>query len=518
VTEYPTDLPSLAARLVQIPTENPPGDEAPAAEYVHDWLSAHGIDADLVTAPDPDRPQVAARVGAGEPTLVLNAHLDVVPAGDPAAWRHDPYEGVIADGRLHGRGSVDVKTGLAIALLATRRLREAGEGTVVLQAPMGEETGAPGTRTLLERGYDGDYGVVLEPTRCRVATGARGLGWYDLTVRGEATHASQPAGGHSAVADLPAVLGAIDAYDDRIAARTDPLVGAARATVTEVVAGAESNRGVVPDAARLTLDRRVLPDETLADVDEEVAAPGTRTLLERGYDGDYGVVLEPTRCRVATGARGLGWYDLTVRGEATHASQPAGGHSAVADLPAVLGAIDAYDDRIAARTDPLVGAARATVTEVVAGAESNRGVVPDAARLTLDRRVLPDETLADVDEEVAALVAGLRDEGVEVGWTRADTYRPASVPTDCRLAATLRARSAERDLAAPEPWGIEAATDVRNLVNDAGMEAVTWGPGDLALAHGVEESIDLDRAGAALETLVAAATDLFDDPGPAADG
>jgi succinyl-diaminopimelate desuccinylase len=388
VTEYPTDLPSLAARLVQIPTENPPGDEAPAAEYVHDWLSAHGIDADLVTAPDPDRPQVAARVGAGEPTLVLNAHLDVVPAGDPAAWRHDPYEGVIADGRLHGRGSVDVKTGLAIALLATRRLREAGEGTVVLQAPMGEETGAP----------------------------------------------------------------------------------------------------------------------------------GTRTLLERGYEGDYGVVLEPTRCRVATSARGLGWYDLTVRGEATHASQPAGGHSAVADLPAVLGAIDAYDDRIAARTDPLVGAARATVTEVVAGAESNRGVVPDAARLTLDRRVLPDETLADVDEEVAALVAGLRDEGVEVGWTRADTYRPASVPTDCRLAATLRARSAERDLAAPEPWGIEAATDVRNLVNDAGMEAVTWGPGDLALAHGVEESIGLDRAGAALETLVAAATDLFDDPGPAADG
>ena len=284
MSEHPTDLPSLAARLVRIPTENPPGDEAPAAEYVHDWLATHGIDADLVTAPDPDRPQVAARVGEGDPTLVLNAHLDVVPAGDPSAWRHDPYEGVIADGRLHGRGSADVKTGLAVALLATRRLHDRERpGTVVLQAPMGEETGAPGTRTLLERGYDGDYGVVLEPTRCRVATRARGMGWYDLTVRGEATHASRPGDGHSVVAGLPVVLAAIDAYDDRIAARTDPLVGAARATVTEVVAGADSNRGVVPDAARLTLDRRVLPDETVADVDEEVAAL-VAALRRKGVD------------------------------------------------------------------------------------------------------------------------------------------------------------------------------------------------------------------------------------------
>jgi succinyl-diaminopimelate desuccinylase len=91
------------------------------------------------------------------------------------------------------------------------------------------------------------------------------------------------------------------------------------------------------------------------------------------------------------------------------------------------------------------------------------------------------------------------------------------VPTGCRPAEILRARSAERDLAAPEPWGIEAATDVRSLVNGAGMEAVTWGPGDLALAHGVDESIDLDRATTALDTLVAAATDLLDGDGPATD-
>jgi succinyl-diaminopimelate desuccinylase len=387
-TAYPTDLADLAAELVRIETENPPGNERPAAEYVHDWFTHHGIDSTLLTDPDPDRPQVGARIGDGDPTLVLNGHTDVVPAGDPDEWSYPPYGGVIEDGRLYGRGSVDMKTGIAVAMLAALELADPIEhdelaGSLVVHAAMGEETAAPGTRTLLEAGFDGDLGVVLEPTECRVATSAKGLAWYEL-----------------------------------------------------------------------------------------------------------------------------GWP-----GEPSHASRPDQGHNAIDDIGPVLAAVDAYDERLRERVDPLCGRAYATVTRVVAGEGTNRAVLPGRARLVLDRRILPGETVSDVDEEVAALVEGIeRDHGVPVAWERTETYESASIPTDHPLAETFREHAAAAADAPTEPWGIEASTDVRNFINDAGIPAITWGPGNLEQAHTVDEYVDLSAAEAGLEALRRAATDLLSGP------
>ena len=385
---YSTDLRDLASRLVQIPTENPPGDEAEAARCVYDWFTDAGIDATLLEAPDPDRPQVAARVGTGGPTVVLNGHLDVVPAGDETAWSVDPYGGVVRNGRLYGRGSADMKTGLAIAMLVARDLAPeirsgALEGSTVVHAAMGEET----------------------------------------------------------------------------------------------------------------------------------ADPGTLTLLERGFDGDYGIVLEPTDFRVATSSKGLAVYRLTVRGEATHASQPDDGTNAVDELRAVLRAIDRYDDELRARPRSLCGRALATVTEVEAGTDSNLAVVPDRAELVLDRRVGPDETLSAVDDEVKALVSRLQEEqGCTLSWRRIQEYDSASIPVDHPLATCFRKRVVEAvgpDGGVDEPWGIEAATDVRNFVTDAGIPAVTWGPGRLEEAHTVDESISLERATVGRDVLERAVRDLL---------
>jgi succinyl-diaminopimelate desuccinylase len=244
----------------------------------------------LLTEPDPERPQVGAQVGDGDPTLVLNGHTDAVPAGDQEEWSHPPYGGVVEDGRLYGRGSVDMKAGIAVAMLATLDLAdpiESGDlgGSLVVHAAMGEETAAPGTRTLLESGFDGDFGVVLEPTECRVATAAKGLAWYELRWPGEPSHASRPDQGHSAIDDLPAVRAAVDAYDERLRERTDPLCGQAFATVTRALAGEGTNRAVLPDRAGLVLDRRILPGESLADVDSEVAA------LVEEVEREHGVTL-----------------------------------------------------------------------------------------------------------------------------------------------------------------------------------------------------------------------------------
>ncbi|WP_435335937.1 M20 family metallopeptidase [Haloarchaeobius sp. TZWWS8] len=383
--QFPTELPALASALVRIESENPPGNERACAEYVHEWFVHHGIDATLVDEPDPSRPQVGARVGEGGPTLVLNGHLDVVPAGDSDEWTHDPYGGVVEDGRLYGRGSVDMKAGVAIAMLTAYELREAVEsgeldGSIVVHAAMGEETGDPGTKALLEAGFDGDYGVVLEPTELRVATSEKGMAWYEIAWPGEPSHASRPDEGHN---PIPAF-------------------------------------------------------------------------------------------------------------------QP------------VLAAIDAYDARLRDRTDPLCGQAYATVTQVGAGAGANKAVLPDEATLTLDRRILPDESLEDVDAEVAELVAELeREHGIPARWERHETYSSAAIPVDHPLAEVFRDQTKAVADVSTDPWGIEASTDVRNFINDAGIPAITWGPGSLAQAHTVDEFIELDAAETGMEILERAARQLL---------
>jgi succinyl-diaminopimelate desuccinylase len=373
------ELESLARALVQIPTENPPGAESAAASFVFDWFEREGIDATLLSDPDPDRRQVGARIGEGGPTVVLNGHLDVVPAGDTDAWSVDPYAGVVEDGRLYGRGSADMKTGVALAMLVARDLAPAiRDGTY---------TGSVVVKRLLERGFDGDYGIVLEPTGLRVATSTKGLAVYRLTVPGVATHASQPDAGTNAIDAARPVLEAIDAYDASLREREGSLCGGAFATVTEIEAGTGSNLAVIPDRAELVLDRRVLPGDSLESVDAE---------------------------------------------------------------------IEALVDRVRARRD------------------------------------------------------------VDVQWTRIQTYAASSIPVDHPLARALRERSVaavgDDDLGADDvgaPWGIEAATDARNFCVDAGVPAVTWGPGDLDQAHTVDESIDLAEATVARDVLEATVRELI---------
>ncbi|WP_138006243.1 M20 family metallopeptidase [Halalkalirubrum salinum] len=385
------EIGSLAAALVEIPSENPPGNESPAARFVHEWLTREGITAELIEEPDPDRVQVAAHVGtAAGPTVVLNGHLDVVPAGDRDRWSVDPYGGTIEDGRLYGRGSADMKTGLAIAMCLLRELApelRSGDlpGSVVFHAAMGEETANPGTKTLLERGYGGDFGIVLEPTDFRVATSTMGLAVYRIAVHGESTHASQPDTGENPIDAARPLLAAIDDYDRELQRRDTTLAGAARATVTEFESGVGSNLGVIPDTATLVLDRRVPPGESIDAVDSEIHA-----LLDR-VQTDYG--------------------------------------------------LDATIERI-------------------------------------------------------------------------QTYESSSIPIDHPLARLLQERSVEAvgpGGGVAEPWGIEAATDARNFVNDAGIPAVTWGPGRLEEAHTADESISLADAAIGREILTGVVRTLLRD-------
>ena len=123
------------------------------------------------------------------------------------------------------------------------------------------------------------------------------------------------------------------------------------------------------------------------------------------------------------------------------------------------------------------------------------GVLPGRAKLVLARRVLPDESISTVETEAVDLLATVeREEGIDLSFEEIQRYEPAAVAADCDLAETVRRYT--RDIYQPveEPWGIEAATDIRNLVNDAEMQAITWEPGRLAQAHTRDESVSLDAA------------------------
>lgn len=262
----------LLADLVSIDTQNPPGREKGLAEFIYSWLENCGISATLCEAPDPERPQVIAEIGEGDPgagSLVLNGHMDVVPPGDRDRWSVDPFEGVISDNRVYGRGASDMKAGLAAAMLAGRAAErsEGIDGALILTFAMGEETAEPGTKTLLED-VDADFGVVLEPTELHVHTVSKGLAWYTVDIEGESSHASKPDIGRNALDALLESNDRINAYRERIADRVHPLVGESLCTPTMASAGTKEN--IIPEFAELRFDRRFLPEEAIGDLDEEM--------------------------------------------------------------------------------------------------------------------------------------------------------------------------------------------------------------------------------------------------------
>lgn len=277
------ELAGLASRLITIDSSNPPGREANVAAYVAEWLTDAGLDVTLVERPDPERPSVAATTGTGEPTVVLNGHTDVVPVTDEPTWSVDPFAGAVDGSRLYGRGSVDMKTQLAVAMLVARDLSDDladGGGTLVVQAAAGEETGYPGTQALVDAGFDGDIGIVLEPTGLRVATAAKGVSTIRFTIAGEPSHASRPDQGHNPIDDLRPVLEAISSWDASLRTREDVRCGRAYATVTEVAAGIDDNMAVIPGQASVLVDRRLLPEESRSTVEAEVDR--LRSRLEAG--------------------------------------------------------------------------------------------------------------------------------------------------------------------------------------------------------------------------------------------
>ncbi|MCC5822310.1 MAG: ArgE/DapE family deacylase [Phycisphaerales bacterium] len=168
---------------------------------------------------------VVGRHGSGQgPTLVLNGHVDVVPAGDLSRWTHPPFRAHIENGRVYGRGATDMKGALCCALGAIEAIVRAGvrlEGAVLLQSVVGEEDGGMGTLASVLRGHTGDAGIVLEPTRLAVAPAQAGAMNFRITVPGVAAHGALRAEGIDPVERFIPIFHAVRAFEAERNARLD---------------------------------------------------------------------------------------------------------------------------------------------------------------------------------------------------------------------------------------------------------------------------------------------------------
>jgi succinyl-diaminopimelate desuccinylase len=377
-------LAEVLRSLVQTPSVNPEMTEDAVASVVEGWLADLPMEVRRVEFA-PGRASVGARLqGAAEgPALVLNGHLDTVPIDDRRRWSTDPFGGEVRGGFVYGRGSVDMKGGLAVAIAVAHVMadtRDRMAGSLVLHFAAGEERGEPGTLSLLDAGFTGDYGITLEPTDLNVATATRGAAFMRLRITGQSVHASRAAFGVNPIAQLAPVLQMLAAYDRELAQRDHPLLPGGSITPTTLVSGVKEN--AVPDDLVLTIDRRLLPEE---DPEEDLAE------LRRRLEG-------------------------------------------------------------------------------------LKGEMPDF-RFEL--------------EHMFPALAG------------------AEIPTDAPLARLMVDAAAAVTGRTPEIYGSPFGSDVRNLVGDAGIQALTFGPGDVTEAHSVDERIELRQMHQAAVAVALAAERLL---------
>ncbi|HMQ30567.1 MAG TPA: M20/M25/M40 family metallo-hydrolase [Chloroflexaceae bacterium] len=286
----------LLQELIRIPSPNPPGDCAAIAAFCEAALREAGLEARRL-APDGRAWSVVASVGGGPgPTLMYHAHIDTVPLGQSARWRHDPFAGELADGRVYGLGSVDDKAPMAAMLkvaadLAARRGELRGRLVVVCAAD--EEVGGTlGTRWLAEAGHlpACDFVVVGEQTANRVAVANKGVLRATFRVGGRTAHATTPANGRNAINGMARLILDLERYQREVLdARPHPLLGAPSINVGVIEGGVSAN--VVADACLIRVDRRMVPGEApeavMAELEAVAAAAQARDPERRYSVGDY---------------------------------------------------------------------------------------------------------------------------------------------------------------------------------------------------------------------------------------
>lgn len=254
------ELIELTSELVSIRSENPPGEQKEIGKFLESKMKEIGLQTESYEL-EPGKPNIVGTlVGKNpKPVLMFNGHVDTVPVGDTARWRSDPFEGVVRDSKLYGRGAADMKGGLAAMIHAVRNIAESEtglKGTVLVACVVDEEVTGYGTKSLVEKGYTADFAIVGEPTELSVLTAHKGVLEFNVTTTGISAHASTPRKGLNAIYKMGNVLRAIEKNLDELERTSHPLVGSPSINVGKIHGGVASN--VVPERCEIAVERRIL--------------------------------------------------------------------------------------------------------------------------------------------------------------------------------------------------------------------------------------------------------------------
>ncbi len=267
------DAVELTRRLIGLDTVNPPGNERACAEALGKILEGAGF-ACAYHEFAPGRASLVARIGqdGDKAPLCFTGHIDTVPLG-AQPWSMDPFAAEIKDGRLYGRGSSDMKSGVAAfvsACVATAADLARGPG-VVLVITAGEETGCEGAAHLASVAGALDRAgavVVAEPTANRVYAGHKGALWLKARTRGVTAHGSMPERGVNAVHKAARAVGQLADFDFNIARH--PVMGAPTLNVGTIRGGLNVNS--VPDQAEIGVDIRTVPGQGHGALRDQIAS------------------------------------------------------------------------------------------------------------------------------------------------------------------------------------------------------------------------------------------------------
>lgn len=381
--------------LVQVPTDTPPGNNAPHAERTADLIAEFGFEAEKHAVPEQEVKDygmqsitnliVRRPYGDGGKTIALNAHGDVVPPGE--GWSKDPYGAEIEDGKLYGRASAVSKSDFSTFTFAVRALEavaKPSKGNIELHFTYDEEFGGElGPGWLLKKGLTKPDLMVAAGFSYEVVTAHNGCLQMEVTVHGKMAHAAVPDTGVDALQGAVAVLNALYAENVKYKQVLSKVPGIKHPYVNVGRIEGGTNTNVIPGKVVLKLDRRMIPEENPAEVEASIRAVIAQAVeafnTERGYQGEDAVRVDIKRLLLANAMTPLAGNQPLVDAIQTH------GEAVFGEKPAAVGTPLYTDVRLyVERGIPgvIYGAGPRTVLESHAKRSDERLVLEDLRRAT----------------------------------------------------------------------------------------------------------------------------------------
>ena len=262
-------------KLVQIPTENPPGKTEEIVNFLitEVFKDEEGFRNEIITHVKNNITlhNLITKIGSGKKKIILSGHFDVVPAGDLSKWIHPPFSAKVIDGNLYGRGSADMKGGI-VSLIGTLKILSEKKKflenyELIFLGTADEEAGMSGAVTLTDKGIINDAILLIigEPTNLSLGIAEKGVLWVKLKIYGKAAHGSMPEEGINAIYGALRIVSQLESC---LNTKINPIFGTSSFNIGKIQGGNKIN--VVPDFTSLEVDFRLNPEQSVEEIIENL--------------------------------------------------------------------------------------------------------------------------------------------------------------------------------------------------------------------------------------------------------